>query len=175
MRTPFFLFFILLPAFVFGQRFQGNSNVSLSVNAGPAFGVSVKYENLFKDNFSYYAGLTFLRDTDDIESSGELLTARFNDFFGEVGGRYYLSRYSKLLPFIGGGVFAGYEQFFNSDIISGAIIYDRGDSYLYGAGAEAGVEYNMGKTSLLISAQGKYDFSQQHLYVLGSVGLNFYF
>lgn len=175
MKNKMVLLFALLPICLFGQRFEGSSNLNLNFKAGTGIGGGIEYENLFKNNISYYAGLSFLmNNTETVKVAGKPLVCKFNDFWVEVGGKYYFSQYSNFIPFIGISAFAGYEQFNNKQIITESMVYERGDKYLYGGGGSVGFEYNLGKISFVLTAESKFDFGQRNLYILGGGGIKIY-
>lgn len=173
-RTLFYFFIFFIPVSVFGQRFQGNSNLNASFRAGTAIGGGIEYEKLLKNNFSFFLGATYLNMTDNVNISDQQINARFNDFLGELGSRYVLYEYSKILPYVGISAFAGYEKFINKKDIPLTVVYNREDGLTYGAGAELGAEYNFGKLSFFGSLQGKYFFSQEIISVLGNIGIKYY-
>lgn len=174
MKNKMVLLFVLLPFCLFGQRFQGSSSLNFSFKGGNAVGGSVEYETLFKSNISYFVGFSFLSVSDKLDIAERSLNPQLFNYLGETGLKYYFSTYSKFLPFISACGFGGYEKLNNKDIIPSSIIYNRGDSFLYGVGSDVGLEYSFGKISFLVSGGGKYDFSQKNLYFLFGVGFKLY-
>lgn len=161
--------------------FAMNSNAqrllnAKSINVGLAsekkgIGASVSMEKLFgEDNmYSIEGECSFIFSKAILKNNSNTKLPIFDLKVGTAFKRYF--NLGNVFPYIGGGVFVGYE-FLNKKDLSNTVYLEREDTFLYGLSSKFGLEYFLGnRMSVFGEVLPNYDFGVKELNVKYNVGL----
>lgn len=172
-RTLLFFLMLGLTVPIYAQRYDESANINLSVGyVKKGYDISAGYEKFFSRNDAISFDLGYAGRKENLRTVTE--TAKFSDYTITASYRRYFN-FPKIFPYVGLGLFAGYQNFNNKSNFSPSILIERESGALYGLHPEVGVEFNFKAMSLNIACAPRYEFHFKDFLPVIKLGIKYYF